>query len=75
MFGCFYHNVQLVYMPSHSSHILQPLDVSVFSALKRTYRKEIANLSRYDETQPVQRSQFIKFYAKARRETFIPFYI
>lgn len=75
MYECYRHNVQLVYMPSHSSHILQPLDVGVFSILKRKYRKEITNLSRYEETQPVQRSQFIKYYIKARAEALQPFYI
>lgn len=28
-------------MPPHSSHLLQPLDVSCFSVLKRSYRKAV----------------------------------
>ena len=75
MYQCYMANVQLVYMPSHSSHILQPLDVGVFSSLKRNYRKEIADLLRFVEITPVQRAQFIKYYSKARAKTLIPRYI
>lgn len=39
MFNCYTHGVQLLFMPSHSWHILQPLDVGVFLILKREYRK------------------------------------
>lgn len=75
MFECYSHNIQLLFMPPHSSHILQPLDVGVFSTLKHSYRKEITNLSRCIETAPVQRAQFIKYYSKARSEVLIPYYI
>jgi hypothetical protein len=75
MYQCFVNNVQMVYLPPHSSHVLQPLDVGVFSVLKRRYRKEIANFARYDETRPIQLAQFIHFYAKARRDVLTPHYI
>jgi hypothetical protein len=75
MYQCFLNNVQLVYMPPHSSHILQPLDIGVFSALKRHYRKDITNFARYDEIKPIERAQFIQFYAKARQHIFTPRYI
>jgi hypothetical protein len=31
-------------MPAHASYILQPLDVSYFSSLKRAYKKEVGAL-------------------------------
>jgi hypothetical protein len=34
-------------MPPHSSYLLQPLDVSCFSPLKRAYSREIESLIRY----------------------------
>ena len=50
-------------MPSHSSHLLQPLDVGCFAPLKRAYYKEIEGWSRYAKTQ-------------VKKETFLPaFYI
>jgi hypothetical protein len=75
MYECFVQNVQLVFMPSHSSHILQPLDVGVFSVLKAFYRVEVTNLSRFSETQPVQKRQFIEYYRKARVKALVPQYI
>jgi hypothetical protein len=65
----------MVYMPSHSSHILQPLDVGVFSVLKRLYRGEVANLSRFSETQPIQKRQFIEYYKKARAKALTDQYV
>ena len=38
---CQEHNIITLYMPPHSSHILQPLDVGCFSPLKTAYRKQI----------------------------------
>ncbi len=41
---CQDHNIITLCMPAHSSHILQPLDVGCFAALKRAYGKEIEGL-------------------------------
>jgi len=38
---CLRNNIHVLFFPSHSSHILQPLDVSVFSPLRRYYMAEI----------------------------------
>ena len=38
MSECYIHNVSVVYLPAHSSHVLQPLDLAVFSSLKHSYR-------------------------------------
>jgi hypothetical protein len=53
MYECFVNNVQMVYLPPYLSHVLQPLNVGVFSVLKRRYRKEITNFIRYNETRPI----------------------
>ena len=34
MYLCFQHRIQLLFLPPHTSHVLQPLDLAVFSALK-----------------------------------------
>jgi hypothetical protein len=37
--------ITTLFMPSHSSHILQPLDVGCFSPLKQAYGGEIRGLA------------------------------
>lgn len=66
MFECEINNVKLYYLPAHSSHVTQPLDVSVFSLLKHKYRKEIDQVAAYDNTGPVKKARFIRFYGEAR---------
>ena len=43
---CFEHKILTLCMPSHSSHILQPLDIVCFSPLKRKYSQRIRDLAR-----------------------------
>lgn len=38
---CLNHNVRVLCLPPHSTHLLQPLDVGVFSALQKAYSKEV----------------------------------
>jgi hypothetical protein len=43
---CKENKIVTLYMPVHSSHLLQPLDVGYFGPLKRLYGKEIEDLMR-----------------------------
>uniref|UniRef100_A0A8H7K3S6 Transposase n=2 Tax=Bionectria ochroleuca TaxID=29856 RepID=A0A8H7K3S6_BIOOC len=43
---CKEHQIITLCMPSHSSHILQPLDVGCFGPLKKAYGKEIEGIMR-----------------------------
>jgi hypothetical protein len=43
---CLEHKILTLCMPSHSSHILQPLDIVCFSPLKRKYSQRIRDLAR-----------------------------
>jgi hypothetical protein len=40
---CKSHQIIPLYMPAHSSHLLQPLDVSCFAPLKQIYGQQIQN--------------------------------
>jgi hypothetical protein len=42
---CLGNNILMLCMPAHSSHILQPLDVVLFSPLKRKYSSCIRDLA------------------------------
>jgi hypothetical protein len=51
-------------MPSHSSHLLQPLDVVYFSPLKTAYRQLIQDLARQSIFH-VDKADFLGMYQQA----------
>lgn len=69
-YECWKNEVHLEYIPPHSSHILQPLDVVPFSVLKRTYRKQIKQFQSMDLSAPVQKRRFLTAYANASTAAF-----
>jgi 4-hydroxybenzoate polyprenyltransferase len=68
MYLCYQHNIYLLFLPPHSSHVLQPLDLSVFSSLKSHYRKEVGYLTLLTDSSPLGKQNFLACYQKARRE-------
>jgi hypothetical protein len=56
-------------MPSHSSHLLQPLDVACFSPLKRAYLKLVKNKARLGFNH-IYNLDFLGAYPQAHMETF-----
>lgn len=68
MYLCYQHNIYLLFLPPHSSHVLQPLDLSVFSPLKSRYRKEIGYLNLLTDSSPIGKQNFLICYQKARKE-------
>jgi hypothetical protein len=71
MLKCLQNNVYLFFLPPHSSHELQPLDVACFAPLKARYRVELGRLASIDDSAPVKKRNFIEIYAKARQEALI----
>jgi 4-hydroxybenzoate polyprenyltransferase len=66
MWECFSNNIYLLFLPPHSSHVLQPLDLSVFSPLKNAYRKQLGFLSLLTDSTPLGKRNFLLCYRKAR---------
>lgn len=64
---CKDHNIIPICLPSHSSHITQPLDVGVFSALKRAYGHEINTFIRAHITSISKVEFFLAFHAAYKR--------
>ena len=60
-------NIIPFYLPAHSSHITQPLDVGVFSVVKRRYRERVQELIRNGQTH-VDYTDFLKLYKDVRPE-------
>jgi hypothetical protein len=75
MYECHQNKVQLAYLIPHSSHVLQPLDLSCFSAIKSRYRAQIADLARFEDSALVKKIRFIQYYDKARNEGLTSYYI
>jgi len=55
-------------MPSHSSHLLQPLDVGCFAVLKRLYGQEVQSLIR-NGVSYIDKPDFLEAYYIARKAT------
>jgi len=68
----FRNRVQLLYLPAHSSHGLQPLDVAVFSPLKYAYRSLIRASTIMTLSAPASKQRFITTYEKARSIAMTP---
>lgn len=66
---CIDNTIDLVVLPPHTSHRLQPLDVGIFSPLKRALSREIEALFRLD-TRRIPRVEWTEAYIKAREQTF-----
>jgi len=56
----------VIYLPPHTSHLLQPLDLSFFGPLKQNYRRELDRLSALSDAAPVKRDRFLTLYAESR---------
>ncbi len=64
---CFENNIVLCRIPSHTSHNLQPCDVSVFGPLKEAYRDQVERLERRC-VGTIGKEHFPYLYSPARKE-------
>jgi DDE superfamily endonuclease/Tc5 transposase DNA-binding domain len=62
---CMENDIDLLIMPPHCSHLLQPLDVGVFSAFKRAHSNETDTTSRLS-TQRISRPEWMEMFIRAR---------
>ncbi|KJZ70490.1 hypothetical protein HIM_10119 [Hirsutella minnesotensis 3608] len=60
----------LIFLPPHSSHITQPLNVGVFSPLKEYYHQQLASFVNFQATAPHQKQRFIRAYKEASKKAF-----
>jgi DDE superfamily endonuclease len=62
------HSIITLCMPPHSSHLLQPLDVSCFAVLKRLYGRQVEQLI-HNRVNHIDKQDFLEVYYTARIET------
>lgn len=67
---CLNYNIHLLSLPLHSTHILQPLDVGLFSPLKEYYTKLLDQGTRTHPYQSLNKSDFFPLLMQARRQAF-----
>lgn len=68
---CINNNILLVLLPPHSSHILQPLDVSIFGPLKKYIARAQQEVIRHGVAR-LQKCEFVDAYAIAREAALRP---
>ncbi|KAM5344326.1 hypothetical protein ACJ41O_012863 [Fusarium nematophilum] len=68
MFKCYRNGIYLLFLPSHSSHVTQPLDVAVFGPVKNAYRREVSKLAGLADTTLLGKITFLRYYEKARKK-------
>lgn len=62
---CLNHKILPFCLPAHTSHVLQPLEVRVFSALSTYYKQEVNHLR-----VPVDKNRFPDLLARSRKKAF-----
>ena len=60
-------NVYLLFIPAHTSHVLQPLDLGCFSSLKAAYRRFVGEYGAQTDATKLGKAKFLEFYAEARK--------
>ncbi|OHW95382.1 transposase [Colletotrichum incanum] len=70
MWKCYCEGIYLACLPAHSSHVTQPLDLSVFSPLKASYRKHLRIHNYIFNSAPISKQNFLRCYSHAWKEAF-----
>ena len=68
MFECFYNGIHVLWLPPHSSHVTQPLDVTVFGPVKNAYRRALSRLDSDDDSSLRSKISFLKCCNYARKD-------
>lgn len=62
-------NVTILKLPPHSSHLLQPLDLSVFRSLKTRWDAHVVEWQRHNQGQRIPKKHFSRLIGKIWSET------
>lgn len=65
---CLSNKIVALCLPPHSTHLLQPLDVGIFSPFNHYYRREVDNMVRQGIT-GIGKPLFLQLFMRAREKT------
>ena len=68
---CMDHDIMVLLLPPHSSHLTQPLDVGIFSLLKRRMSEELDKILRYGYSN-IKKFEWANCYRLARPDAIKP---
>jgi hypothetical protein len=66
---CISNKIILMCLPAHTTHVLQPADVGLFSPLKTLYGQYVDRISQYQHAY-IHKSCFLGGYIEARKKTY-----
>lgn len=66
---CEQNNIKLLFLPSNTSHLTQPLDECPFAIIENKYSVKVSKKVRNVETRGITKNEFIKIYNEAREST------
>jgi len=69
---CVDHKIILLCLPPHTTHLLQPLDVGIFSPLATAYKSHVQRITRLGGSYHIDKVDFLKIYQLARYEAITP---
>lgn len=67
LYECYKNDIYLLFLPPHTSHVLQPLDISIFSPIKAYYRQALAKYLDLEDSTPYGKMVFLRCYHEARK--------
>jgi 4-hydroxybenzoate polyprenyltransferase len=66
MYEYLIHRVFIVFLPLHSSYMLQLLDLAVFGPVKTKYKNKVSAFIDSSDISPIGKIMFLYYYKKAR---------
>jgi hypothetical protein len=67
---CVANKIILLCLPPHTTHLLQPLDISLFAPLALYYKSKIRDTCKFGYNYTVDKMAFLDAYLKARDKAF-----
>ncbi len=71
MYHAHQNKVYIIYLPAHTSHMTQPLDLCIFEPLKTRYHQQVDGLRSLDDESIVKKRNFTQIYAQARQQAIV----